>query len=80
MVGLGSLDELKDFLREHPRGYFLAESSRFIMWRHYGELVQELGKEVAWVEANMEFIEEASSDDVHVWRWDFQVNDEVRIP
>lgn len=80
MVGLGSLDELKTFLREHPRGFYLAEASRFVMWRNYGALVNDLGKEVAWVEANMEFIEEASSEDVHVWRWNFESDGKVRVP
>lgn len=80
LEGLGSLDELKVFLRENPRGYFLAESSRFVMWRHYGELAQDLGREVEWVEDNMEFIKEASSEDVHVWRWNFEHNGAVLVP
>jgi 4-amino-4-deoxy-L-arabinose transferase-like glycosyltransferase len=80
MEGLGSLEELKAFLQEHPRGYFLAESSRFDMWRYYGALVQDLGREVDWVEAHMAYIEEASSEDVHVWRWDFEENGVVHVP
>ena len=80
MEGLGSLEELKGFLAEHPQGYFLAEYSRFAQWRHYGSLVQDLGREVDWVEAHMEYIEEASSEDVHVWRWDFEENGEVIVP
>lgn len=80
MEGLGSLEELKAFLAEHPRGYFLAEYARFTQWRHYGALVQDLGREVDWVEAHMTFVEEASSEDVHVWRWDFEENGVVHVP
>lgn len=80
LEGLGSLEELKAFLAEHPVGYFLAESSRFMMWRYHGDLVQDLGREVSWVETYMEFIPEASSEDVYVWRWDFRNGDDVVVP
>jgi len=72
MEGLGSLDELKSFLAEHPRGYFIAEASRFMFWSRHGDLIEVLRSEFEWVEANMTRVEEASSeDDVCVWRWDF---------
>lgn len=77
--GLGSLDELKVFLEAHPRGFYIAESSRFTMWRHHGSL-NNLGQEVEWVEAHMTFLKEASSDDVLVWRWDFTSNGKAQVP
>ncbi|MBX3179539.1 MAG: glycosyltransferase family 39 protein [Candidatus Hydrogenedentes bacterium] len=81
LEGLDSLEALKAFLADHPRGYFIAEASRFLMWRHHGALVKDLGREVDWVETHMTRIDEACSDDVTVWRWDFLRDDgAVEIP
>jgi hypothetical protein len=71
MTGLSSLDELRAWLGEHPTGFYIAEDSRFMMWRWHGDLVNDLGVEAAWVEKYMVHVEDASSDDVQVWRWDF---------
>ncbi len=71
LEGLGSLDAFRSYLQEHPKGFFIAESSRFEMWRWHGDLTNDLGLEVSWVESNMTFLDEASSADVHVWAWDF---------
>ena len=71
MEGLGSLEALKEFLAVHPRGFYIAEDARFMMWRWHGDLIDDLGQEVFWVEAHMTRIEEACSDDVQVWAWDF---------
>ncbi len=71
LEGLGSLEALKGFLEEHPRGFYIAEDSRFMMWRWHGDLIDDLGQEVFWVEAHMTRVDEACSDDVQVWAWDF---------
>ena len=62
MEGLRSISELEEFMKTHPRGYFLAEYKRFEYWRH-------LGDEVAWVQAHMRRVDEASSKDVTVYAW-----------
>ena len=80
LTGLGSLEELKAFLAEHPKGYFLAEYSRFEKWRWNDDLVDVLGQEVSWVETHMTRIAEASSEDVYVWHWDFLHDGHVVIP
>jgi len=71
LEGLGSLEALKEFLAEHPRGFYIAEDARFMMWRWHGDLIDDLGQEVFWVEAHMTRVEEACSEDVQVWAWDF---------
>ena len=68
LPGLGSLDELQAFILEHPKGYYLADEERFEKWRGHGDL-PDLGREVAWVEANMTRIDEGSSDDVALFSW-----------
>jgi len=67
--GLGSLAELQDYIARHPRGYFVAEHVRFEMWRHHGDLLEDLGREVAWVQEHLRRIDEASSADVTVYAW-----------
>lgn len=62
MDGLKTLDDLKAYVREHPRGYFVAERRRFHHWRFFAE-------DVAWVEQNMERIDAASGEDVILYRW-----------
>lgn len=72
LEGLGSLAEFKEFLAAHPRGYFIAEASRFMLWSRHGDLVEVLRSEFEWVDTHMTKIDDASSDeDVGVWRWDF---------
>jgi hypothetical protein len=71
LKGLDSLESLRTFLAEHPKGYYLAEHFRFEMWRDHGAVRDVLGKEVDWVEAHMTRLPEASSADVNVYAWDF---------
>ncbi len=71
LAGLDSLEALRAFLAAHPKGYFLAEHFRFEMWRDHRDLRDVLGKEVAWVQAHMKRLPEASSADVNVYEWDF---------
>lgn len=66
--GLGSLEELQAFVREHPKGFFIAEAERFEKWRHHGDL-PDLEKEVTWVRENMRRIDAASSPDVTLYAW-----------
>lgn len=70
LKGLGSLGELQAFLREHPKGFFLADKERFEKWRHHRDL-PDLEQEVAWVEQHMSRIEEASTEDVTLFVWNF---------
>lgn len=63
MQGLQTLDDLKAYVREHPKGYFIAEYRRFHHWPHL------FAEDLAWVEANMTLIDEASGDDVFVYAW-----------
>ena len=60
--GLKTLDDLKAFVREHPKGFFIAEYRRFHHWPFFDE-------DEAWVDANMTRIDEACSDDVFVYAW-----------
>ncbi|MCC6797814.1 MAG: glycosyltransferase family 39 protein [Candidatus Hydrogenedentes bacterium] len=62
MYGMRTLDELKAFVASHPRGYFIAEHRRFNMWPMFAE-------DVAWVEANMRRIDEASNSDITLYAW-----------
>ncbi|GMV93543.1 MAG: hypothetical protein AMXMBFR82_33210 [Candidatus Hydrogenedentota bacterium] len=63
MEGLQTLDDLQAYVREHPKGYFIAEYRRFHHWPHL------FAEDVAWVEANMKLIDEACGDDVFVYAW-----------
>lgn len=60
--GLKTLEDLKGFVANHPRGFFLAEWQRFGRWR-------QLAEDQAWVDDHMKRIEEASSEDVIVYAW-----------
>jgi 4-amino-4-deoxy-L-arabinose transferase-like glycosyltransferase len=71
LTGLGSLEELQEYVREHKKGWFIAEHDRFEKFRYHGDLVDTLGREVAWVKANMTRVDEACSDDVTVYTWGF---------
>lgn len=62
MEGMRTLDELKEFVASHPKGYFIAEHRRFTMWPMFKE-------DLAWVEANMHRIDEASNSDITVYAW-----------
>jgi 4-amino-4-deoxy-L-arabinose transferase-like glycosyltransferase len=60
--GLRTVDELKTFIAEHPKGYFLAEWCRF-------QLYNEVKPDRDWVNANMKRIPEASTGDVTLYSW-----------
>lgn len=62
MDGMRTLDELKAFVSAHPKGFFIAEHRRFNMWPMFAE-------DVAWVEANMRRVEEASNSDITLYAW-----------
>ena len=68
MAGLDRLEDFQRFVAEHPKGYFISEWSRFernvadIPWSDFSE-------DIAWVQANMTRIDEASSDDVSLYAW-----------
>lgn len=69
--GRDDLKELEDFqayMREHPKGYFIAE-----WWRFHRALEvpegEDLRRDVRWVQENLTRIDEASSRDVTVWAW-----------
>jgi hypothetical protein len=68
--GIASLEELRDFVAEHPRGYYIAEWERFEKWKDH-TWDENLRKEVDWVRANMRRVNEACSDDVTVYAWGF---------
>ena len=61
-VGLKNVQELQDYLRDHPKGYFICEWFRF--W--HAPLFKE---DVDWVESHMKRIDEACSGDVRVYSW-----------
>lgn len=60
--GLEGLSELRAFMAEHPKGYFIAEYRRF----EHSHLLTE---DVAWVRANMRRVDEACSGDITVYAW-----------
>jgi len=62
MDGMKTLNELKGYVRENPRGFFIAETRRFHIWPFFAE-------DLAWVEANMQKIDEASNSDITVYAW-----------
>jgi uncharacterized membrane protein len=70
MDDLKYLEDLQAYLKEHPKGYYLAE-----WWRFDKNLGPWLGgqfdRDVQWVHENMTLVEEASSEDVWVYAWDF---------
>ncbi len=68
LVGLETLEELQDFVAQHPSGFFLAEYDRFEKWSILEEL-PELQNELEWVQQHMHRIESASSTDVTVYAW-----------
>lgn len=62
MEGMRTLEELQAFVRAHPRGFFVAEHRRFHMWPFFRD-------DLAWVEANMQRVDEASNEDITVYAW-----------
>ncbi len=62
MDGLDTLDDLKAYVRAHPKGYFIVHSWRFHHWPVFND-------DKAWVESHMKRIDEACSDDVFVYSW-----------
>ncbi len=68
LKGLDGLVDLQRFVVEHPKGYFIAEWSRFE--RNVADLPWiDLSEDISWVQANMTRIDDASSEDVTVYAW-----------
>lgn len=63
--GLAGVAELKEFIKIHPTGYFIAEFARFDRWD--GSYLDE---DVDWVRANMRLMPALSSEDVSVFYWE----------
>jgi hypothetical protein len=59
---LETFDDFKEYVGAHPKGFYIAE-----WWRW--DRNDFLSEEVAWVEAHLRRIVEASSDDVTVYAW-----------
>jgi 4-amino-4-deoxy-L-arabinose transferase-like glycosyltransferase len=62
LEGLGDIEALQAFIKDHPTGYFLAESRRL-------QAVPKLYTDWAWVETHMKRIPEASNEDITVYTW-----------
>jgi 4-amino-4-deoxy-L-arabinose transferase-like glycosyltransferase len=60
--GLANAEAFAAYVDENPRGYFLAERRRFQHWNFFAD-------DLAWVEANMIRIDDASNEDVTVYAW-----------
>lgn len=60
--GLRTIEEMEAFIREHPKGYFIAEWWAF-------DWPPALESERAWVKANMKRVDAACSPDVSVYSW-----------
>jgi len=60
--GLRTIEDLAAYMAEHPRGYLIVELFRF--WQFDPEQ-----SDVAWVNAHMKLVEEASTGDVRVYAW-----------
>ncbi len=68
LPGLPGIEQLAAFVATHPRGYFIAEWWRFE--RNYeGAPWGDLSEDIAWVQAHMRKVDEASSADVTVYAW-----------
>ena len=76
--GLGSLRELKEFLRTHPKGFYLAEYVRFGMHRGHSQLT-DLNAEIDWVHKHMQKIEAVSTGGVLLFQWDFTGRDPAEL-
>lgn len=65
MSGLRTLDDLRAWLENHPRGYYIADRwqfDRMATWPRFAD-------EYQWVVDRMDIVEEASTETVSVWRW-----------
>lgn len=82
MDDLKGLAELKAYVEQNPRGYFIAE------WWRFERLVEvagalddsvntEVASEMAWINQNMTLVNEACSDDVVLYRWGFESDEEL---
>ena len=68
MAGLERLEDFQRFVAEHPKGYFIAEWSRFE--RNVADVPwTDLSEDIAWVTANLTRIDEASTADVSLYAW-----------
>jgi 4-amino-4-deoxy-L-arabinose transferase-like glycosyltransferase len=68
LSGLQDVSELAAFVEAHPRGFFIAEWWRFE--RNYKDAPwADFSEDIAWVQANMRRVDEASSADVTVYAW-----------
>ena len=68
MAGLDRLEDFQRFVAEHPKGYFIAEWSRFE--RNVADVPwTDLSEDIAWVTANLTRIDEASTEDVSLYAW-----------
>jgi 4-amino-4-deoxy-L-arabinose transferase-like glycosyltransferase len=68
LPGLAGVKDLAAFVAKHPRGYFIAEWWRFE--RNYkGAPWADYSADIAWVQAHMRKVDEASSVDVTVYAW-----------
>lgn len=65
MEGLRTLDDLRAWLAEHPLGYYIADTWQFDRMKTWPRFQDEY----AWVATHMDYIPEASSETVSVWRW-----------
>lgn len=76
--GLASLRELKEFLKTHPKGFYLAEYVRFGMHRAHSHLT-DLKTEIDWVHRHMQKIEDVSMGGVQLFHWDFTGRDPTQL-
>lgn len=67
LPGLRTLEEFQDYVRAHPRGFYLAE------WRRFGFIAAHGGPPYAaaqaWIDEHLVRLEDASSADVTVYAW-----------
>lgn len=61
--GLSRAKDLEQFVKTHPKGYFIADQQRL------GAHPRHLADECAWVAAHMRRVDEACSADVDVYSW-----------
>jgi len=68
LPGIEGVAQLREYVAAHPRGYFIAEWWRFE--RNYKDAPwADFSEDIAWVQAHMRRIDEASSRDVTVYAW-----------
>lgn len=74
--GLADLDALRTWLAANPQGYFIADYALFGLYRE-DERLEQLRIEYDWVNTHMERVEDASNEDIAVYRWDFSTRETV---